>query len=244
MIMAPDGLPRRHVPFGGHQVAEYALAAALAVVGLHLTGRPELVLVVSGGVLALFAIVSKGPLAAWRVVPRRVHLYLDLPLAACFALSPVLYVPSFPLIPIIISEAVAVVLVRMSLTTEIVARPRVPSAGRGARRPEAASAGPAPMTLPPQGATSRALTLSLLLLQPPGASWARRSRRPEGPLPRSRRPAGWGAQPVMLAASVVLRRRASQPPLLPGPEACRRGLLSPLSDLRLGSLRFRRRVLD
>ena len=131
MIMAPDGLPRRHVPFGGHQVAEYALAAALAVVGLHLTGRPELVLVVSGGVLALFAIVSKGPLAAWRVVPRRVHLYLDLPLAACFALSPVLYVPSFPLIPIIISEAVAVVLVRMSLTTEIVARPRPE---RGARR--------------------------------------------------------------------------------------------------------------
>ncbi|MGA3354008.1 MAG: hypothetical protein ABSD85_12610 [Acidimicrobiales bacterium] len=136
--MASAGSSRRHVGFGGHQFAEYALAAAVAVVGLHLNGRSELVLAVAGGVLALSAITSNGPLAAWRVVPRRVHLYFDLLVAACFALSPLLYLPSLPLIPIVIGEAVAVVLVRMSLTTEIVARPRPE---RGAKPTGAGTAG-------------------------------------------------------------------------------------------------------
>jgi hypothetical protein len=122
--MASSRLPRRNVPFGGHQIAEYALAAALVVVGGHLTGRPELVLIVSGGLLALLAVVSKGPLAAWRFLPRKLHVFLDIVLAVCFALSPVLYLPGFPLMPIIISEAVAIVLVRMSFTTELVPRPR------------------------------------------------------------------------------------------------------------------------
>ena len=69
---------------------------------------------------ALPPLVSKGPLAAWRIVPRRLHLYVDLLLAGCFALSPLVYLPGLPVIPIVISEAVAFVLVRMSLTTEIV----------------------------------------------------------------------------------------------------------------------------
>jgi hypothetical protein len=140
--MASDGSARRRVAFGGHQAAEYALAAALAVVGLHLSGRSELVLVVAGGVLAFSAIVSKGPLAAWRVVPRRLHLYLDLPIAACFALSPLLYLPGYPLIPIVISEAVAVVLVRMSLTTEFVPRPRPERGSRRSLGRLSAGAGP------------------------------------------------------------------------------------------------------
>ncbi|MGA3214213.1 MAG: hypothetical protein ABSD97_00800 [Acidimicrobiales bacterium] len=122
--MASTALPRRHVPFGGHQIAEYALAAALVVVGGHLSGRPELVLMLQGGLLALLAVVTKGPLAAWKILPRKLHVFLDLVLAACFAVSPVLYLPGIPFMPIIISEAVAVVLVRMSLTTELVPRPR------------------------------------------------------------------------------------------------------------------------
>jgi hypothetical protein len=135
-MMASDGSARRRVAFGGHQLAEYALAAALAAVGLHLSGRSELVLLLAGGVLAFSAIISQGPLAAWRVVPRRLHLYLDLPIAACLALSPLLYLPSYPLIPIVISEAVVVVLVRMSLTTEFVPRPRPErGAGRSVARP-------------------------------------------------------------------------------------------------------------
>ncbi len=131
--MASDGSSRRNASFGAHQVAEYALAVALVVVGLHVTGRTELVLTASGGALVLLSIVSKGSLAAWKVIPRRVHLALDLVLAACFAFSPLLYLPGYPVIPIVISEAAAVVLVRMSLTTEIVPRPRPERGGSPAR---------------------------------------------------------------------------------------------------------------
>jgi hypothetical protein len=81
-------------------------------------------MLLSGAVAGVHAVVSKGPLAAVRLVPKRLHLYLDLVLAAAFAASPLLYLPSFQLIPTLVSEAVAVVLVRMSLTTELVPRPR------------------------------------------------------------------------------------------------------------------------
>jgi hypothetical protein len=123
-MMASAELSRRRVGFGGHQLAEYAIAAALVVVAMHLNGRPEIVLGLSGGVLAGHSLVTKGPLSAARLLSRRVHLYMDLPLAGAIALSPLLYLPNIEVIPIILSEAVAIVLVRMSLTTEIVARPR------------------------------------------------------------------------------------------------------------------------
>ena len=123
--MASAGSSRRQVPFGGHQLAEYALAAALIVVGLHLGGRPAVILAVAGAVIGVFAFISQGPLAALRIIPRRVHVYLDLVLAAGFAASPLLYLHNLQIIPIVLSEAVAVLLVRMSFTTEIVARPRV-----------------------------------------------------------------------------------------------------------------------
>jgi hypothetical protein len=122
--MAAREGPRRQVPFGGHQIAEYAVAAALVAVGIHLNGRPAAVLVVGGVVLGAFALVSKGPLSAARLVPKRLHLNLDLVIALAFALSPLLYLHNLQLIPLILSEAVALLLVRMSLTTEIVPHPR------------------------------------------------------------------------------------------------------------------------
>ena len=130
--MVSAGSSRRQVPFGGHQLAEYALAAALVVVGMHLGGRPAIVLAVAGAVVGAFAFVSQGPLAAVRIIPRRLHVYLDWVLAAGFAASPLLYLHNLQIIPIVLSEAVAVLLVRMSLTTEIVPRPRV------SRRPASA----------------------------------------------------------------------------------------------------------
>jgi hypothetical protein len=166
--MAPGGPSRRQASFGAHQVAEYALAMALVVVGLHVNGRTELVLVVSGGLLALLSIVSKGSLAAWKIIPRRLHLAFDLVLAACFALSPVLYLPSYPVIPIVIGEAVAVVLVRMSLTTEIVPAPRP---DRGAARARAAAGRPS------SGASSTAAASAGRLIGS-AVSRARDSRAP------------------------------------------------------------------
>jgi hypothetical protein len=126
-------LSRRQVPFGGHQLAEYTLAAALVGVGIHLNGRPALVLIVGGGVIGALSLVSKGPLAAARLLPKRLHLYLDLLVAAAFALSPLAYLHNLQVIPIILCEAVAVLLVRMSLTTEIVPRPRPERTGPPSR---------------------------------------------------------------------------------------------------------------
>ena len=140
--MASAGSSRRHVPFWGHQLAEYALAAALIVVGLHVTGRTELVLALSGAALAVLSAITKGPLAALRIVPKRLHLVIDLVLAASFFASPLYYLPSLPPIPIIISEAVAVVLVRMSFTTEIVPAPRPE------RRTRGRAGAPAPIPTP------------------------------------------------------------------------------------------------
>jgi hypothetical protein len=114
---------RRRVPFGGHQVAEYALAAAFVGGAFNVPGRPGMFLLLGGLVLATRALLSKGPLGVVKIVPRALHLWGDLLLAAAFALSPLLYRHDLQLVPIILSEAVAVVLVRMSLTTEIVPRP-------------------------------------------------------------------------------------------------------------------------
>jgi hypothetical protein len=122
--MPPSDLSRRQVPFGGHQLAEYTLAAALVAVGVHLNGRPEFVLIAGGGAVGALSLVTKAPLAAARLLPKRLHLHLDLVLAAGFAVSPVFYLHNLQVIPIILCEAVAVLLVRMSFTTEIVPPPR------------------------------------------------------------------------------------------------------------------------
>jgi len=134
--MAPTELSRRRVPFGGHQFAEYVLAAALIGVGIHSGGRPALVLVVGGAAIGVLPLVSKGRLALVHLVPKRLHLILDLVLAVCFAFSPLLYLHNLQVIPIILSEAVAVLLVRMSLTTMHSAVPAV-------------AAVPAPVEAPP-----------------------------------------------------------------------------------------------
>jgi hypothetical protein len=139
--MASTGSSRRQVPFGGHQLAEYALAAALVVVGVHMGGRPAVVLMVAGAVVGAFAFVTKGPLAALRIIPRRLHVYLDLVLAAGFAVSPLLYLHDLQVIAVVLSEAVAVLLVRMSLTTEIVPRPRPSRRGAQAGLADGTGAG-------------------------------------------------------------------------------------------------------
>lgn len=122
--MAPRVSSRRRVPFWGHQLSEYALAAALVVVGAHVSGRSELVLLASGGVLAVLAAFTKGSLGAIHLIGKRLHVLLDLVVAAGLFAAPVYFLPHLPVIPIVISEAVAVVLVRMSFTTELVPPPR------------------------------------------------------------------------------------------------------------------------
>ena len=126
-IAAPPG------PFRRAPAAEYTIAAALFGVGIHVSGRPEFVLIAGGGVIGALAFVTKGPLAAVKLLPKRLHLSLDLVVAALFAISPLLYLHDLQIIPIILCEAVAVLLVRMSFTTEIVPRPHPERTGPPSR---------------------------------------------------------------------------------------------------------------
>jgi hypothetical protein len=178
--MASTDSSRRQVPFGGHQFAEYTLAAALIGVGIHLNGRPALVLIVGGGVVGALSLVSKGPLAAARLLSKRLHLYLDLLIAAGFALSPLAYLHNLQVIPIILCEAVAVLLVRMSLTTEIVPRPRPERTGPPSR---AARLGALLASRPPRA------TKEQMRAPAPGraaaGSAADSARRPTGAAPPS-----------------------------------------------------------
>jgi pyruvate/2-oxoglutarate dehydrogenase complex dihydrolipoamide acyltransferase (E2) component len=146
--VGPGDSGRRRVPYLGHQLAEYVIAAALIGIGVHATREPKAVICSIAGALALFALVSGPPLGIFKLVGRRLHLIGDLVFAAAIALSPLLYLHDAQPIPIVVSLAVALVLVRMSLSTEIVSKPRgvrgaAPTPAPAARAPVQAPA-PAP----------------------------------------------------------------------------------------------------
>lgn len=90
MGAAPQGdvTPRASVgtvkrPFWMHQVAEFILGGAL--LGMGLQSPTPVVPAVVGGVVALHAASTDGPLSAFKVVPRRVHRVIDIGVI-CFAL--------------------------------------------------------------------------------------------------------------------------------------------------------------
>jgi hypothetical protein len=174
--MASPESSRRQVPFGGHQLAEYTIAAALFGVGIHVSGRPEFVLIAGGGVIGAMAFVTKGPLAAVKLLPKRLHLSLDLVVAALFAISPLFYLHDLQIIPIILCEAVAVLLVRMSFTTEIVPRPHPERTGppsRAARLGALMSHGTArtqTARMPPAAATAPAAAATPVTAAGPAAA--------------------------------------------------------------------------
>ena len=115
---------RRHVPYLWHQVAEYLVAAAFAVIALHANGQVEAVMLACSGLLVLSTLLSGPPFGALRVFPPRAHLALDVFVAAAFALSPLLYLRHLSPIPVVVSEAAAIALLRLSFMTEIGPRPK------------------------------------------------------------------------------------------------------------------------
>jgi hypothetical protein len=62
-------------PFWMHQLVEYILGGALVASGLQ--SPTPLVPAVLGGVIMLHAAITKGALAAFRVIDRRLHRVLD-----------------------------------------------------------------------------------------------------------------------------------------------------------------------
>lgn len=70
-------------PFWMHQLVEYLLGGAVVATGLQ-SPTPAVPSVV-GAVLMLHAAITIGPLAAFRVLPRRIHRITDLVLIALTA---------------------------------------------------------------------------------------------------------------------------------------------------------------
>jgi len=76
-------------PFWMHQLVEYILGGALVASGLQ--SPTPLVPAVLGGVIMMHAAITKGALAAFRVIDRRLHRVLDpfvIGLCAVAALQP------------------------------------------------------------------------------------------------------------------------------------------------------------
>ena len=121
---------RRRVPFLGHSVAEYVLAAALIASGVHASGAAELLLVVVGAALVVLNAATAGPLSAFRLLSRRAHHAGDLVVIAALVVSPLVELHRFHLLGLIAAEVVALVLLRIERTTRYADPPRGARRGR------------------------------------------------------------------------------------------------------------------
>ena len=114
--------PKPSLPVWVHQGAEYALALFLADLALHGRGRAAVALALGAGGLAGLAALSDGPLGGIRLLPRRVHRALDVVVVAAVAVSPLVVRHSVAWV--ITTELLALVLLRLLLTTSYEKRPR------------------------------------------------------------------------------------------------------------------------
>ncbi|MCU1489600.1 MAG: hypothetical protein JWM85_1005, partial [Acidimicrobiaceae bacterium] len=115
---------RRRVPFLGHTVAEYVIAAALIASGIHATGAAELVLVLSGAALVVLNVLTRGPLGAFRLLTRRAHHVGDLLVIAALVIAPLAAVHAVHLLGVLAAEVVALILLRIERTTRYIDAPR------------------------------------------------------------------------------------------------------------------------
>jgi hypothetical protein len=113
---------RRTLPFALHQLIEVVLGIALVALSIHVS-HPQL-LVVTGFVFVLLALCSDGRLGVFRLIPVRVHAWLDVVVAVAAAIAPV-FPPLRPDITGIVAiELAALAWLRISTLTRY--RPPAP----------------------------------------------------------------------------------------------------------------------
>lgn len=159
-----DGPVRRRVPFLWHALAEYVLGAALVLVGVHVTGAPEAVLVGVGAFLILLNLCTEGPLGALRVLRPRAHHLADLTAAVALVASPLVALGELHVTGVLAAEVVGLVLLRIERTTRYGVPPPAAVADPAVRGSSTAVAafgavprtGPAP-SLPPSVVAARAV---------------------------------------------------------------------------------------
>ena len=79
----PSGRWSRRVSFTAHQIAEYAVGAALLAVGLHLSAAGQLLSIAAGGALLLLNLVTAARLGTFKLISRFTHHIADLALGGC-----------------------------------------------------------------------------------------------------------------------------------------------------------------
>lgn len=113
---------RRPVPWWGHVLLEYAVAAGLVDLGLRLSGSSEDLLIACGGLLVIPALLTKTSTGLIRVISPRLHRALDFPVAFFLALSPFLAWAlhrAGGLEAVVVIEGVALLLVSLSLRSPV-----------------------------------------------------------------------------------------------------------------------------
>jgi len=110
-----DPEPGGRIPFWAHQLAELLLGVVLLFEGAR--NDANAVVMIAGGALMFFTLVTNGPLAAWPRLPRRVHRIGDLVFAGVLALSPLL-VGFADVLAIALLEAAAVLMLWLALRSE------------------------------------------------------------------------------------------------------------------------------
>ncbi|MDA8296034.1 MAG: hypothetical protein M0004_05500 [Actinomycetota bacterium] len=110
-------MSRRRVAFFGHTVAEYVIAAALVVSGFHANGPIADELIAAGVLLVVLNAVTRGPLGALRLLSRRAHHVADGVVILALALGPLAELGHLHVLGLLVSEVVALVLLRIERTT-------------------------------------------------------------------------------------------------------------------------------
>jgi hypothetical protein len=117
---------RRRVPFLGHQIAEYVVAIALIAVGFHTTGGAEIALAVAGVLLLLLNVVTQGRVSAIGLLSRRAHHVGDFVVALILIVAPIFEYSRLHLAGVLLSEAVALLVLWIERATLYVDQPRPP----------------------------------------------------------------------------------------------------------------------
>jgi hypothetical protein len=107
----------RRVRFALHEVAEYVVAAALVAVGFHVSGATQYLLVTVGGAMAVLGACTSGRLGAFDLLTPRAHHVGDLVLIGALALSPAVLYRPLHVAGIVLTELVALVLLRIERGT-------------------------------------------------------------------------------------------------------------------------------
>ena len=130
-------------PFWMHQLVEYILGGALVASGLQ--SPQPLVPAVLGGIVMVHAAITRGALAAFRIIDRRLHRLLDpavIALEVVAAVQPWVSVDNGTRVIIAGIAAVHLVVWLGSSFTEKPKTPKAPKGATGAKQPDTAAARP------------------------------------------------------------------------------------------------------